>query len=139
MYYNIYFDDEIFTFEPDEYPEFTTSVTDVPYNHYGYDIQGSDDTRNVYFYTTGFEKMGVKEVYIDNDGKRYESEIAWIDSEGNDLTDIKATSFKNLKSVKSISYTDLSGRKVTRPAKGLYIKSTTLDDGTVRTEKVIFK
>ena len=139
LYYNIYFDDEIFTFEPDEYPEFTTSVTDVPYNHYGYDIQGSDDTRIVYFYTTGFEKMGVKEVYIDNDGKRYESETAWIDSEGNDPAGIKAASFKNLKGVKSISYTDLSGRKVARPAKGLYIKSTTLDDGTVRTEKVIFK
>lgn len=139
LYYNIYFDDEAFTFYPDEYPEFTEAVTDVPYNHTGKDIQGFDDSRIVYFYTTGFEKIGVKEVYIDDNGKRYESETAWIDSDGNEIDGIKNASFKNLKGVKSVTYTDISGRKVASPAKGLYIKSTTLDDGTVRTAKVFVK
>lgn len=138
LYYNVYLDDEKYTFYTDEYPEFKEDMTDIPYSYNGQDVTSSDDMHIFYFYTTGFEKMGIQEVYIDEDGKRYPSEIAWISADGTTTAIKNATSAKDT-FVKNVTYTDLSGRKVNRPAQGIYIKSTTLSDGTVKTTKVLVK
>ena len=41
--------------------------------------------------------------------------------------------------VKSVAYYDASGRRVSSPSGGLYIKSVTYADGTVKTYKVVLK
>ena len=138
LYYNLFIDDELFTFYPDEYPEFETETTDIPYYHNGEDVSNYDDMFIIYFYTTGFQKMGIREVYIDDDGKRYESETAWINADGT-TEGIKDAKLNAVRSFRGVTYTDLSGRQVAHPTKGLYIKTATLADGTVKTTKVILK
>ena len=78
LYYNMYLDDEKYTFYPDEYPEKIEDLTDVPYSYSGTDLMSYGDNHIVYFYTTGFNKLGIQEIYKDGD-QRNESEIAWLD------------------------------------------------------------
>lgn len=138
LYYNLWVDDELFTFYPDEYAEFTDEITDIPYSYNGTDIQAADDQRIIYFYVTGFEKMGIQEIYVDEDGTRYPSEIAWINADGTP-TGVKSTFAKNGADVKSVVYTDLSGRRVAKPAQGIYVKTIKFSDGTVKNTKVVIK
>ncbi len=59
LYYNMYLDDEKYTFYPDEYPELTDDLTDVPYSYSGTDLVSYGDNHIVYFYTTGFNILGI--------------------------------------------------------------------------------
>ena len=63
LYYRIYFDDdELFRFGPDEYPYVTQYMTDVPYYYTeGYDFGEGGAT--VYFYETGFQRVGIQSVF----------------------------------------------------------------------------
>ena len=42
-------------------------------------------------------------------------------------------------STRSVTYTDITGRRLATPARGVNIKTTTMSDGTVRTQKVIMR
>ena len=46
---------------------------------------------------------------------------------------------ENSADVKSLDFFDLSGRKVSKPQHGLYVKRTTMSDGTVKTVKQVVK
>lgn len=78
LYYRIYFDDdELFTFGPDEYPEVTEYMTDVPYNYTdGYDFGVGGST--IYFYETGFQRVGIQSVFRGG-GEEHVSEIVYMD------------------------------------------------------------
>lgn len=135
LYYNVYFDDELFTFTPDEYPEFTEDVTDMPYSYNGDYVSAYGDSHLFYYFTTGFDKLGVGTVYKDGDD-RYEGEIEWyyITTDG-----IKKIDGDNMASTRSVTYTDITGRRLASPARGVNIRTTTLSDGTVHTQKVIVR
>ncbi len=135
LYYNVYFDDELFTFTPDEYPEFEEDVTDVPYSYSGTDVTAYGDSHILYFYIVGFDKMGVSTVYKDGD-TRYESPIEWyyLTTDG-----IEKVADNSMASTRSVTYTDIMGRRLASPARGVNIKTTTMSDGTVRTQKVIMR
>ena len=146
MYYNIYFDDEIHTFYSDEYksglPGDTDEVTDIPLNYNNnVDIMAYNNSRIVYFYTTGFESFGIQLLYKDGD-KVYKSDMAKFvfDEEGEPVAGIKNATANNFSSaVKSVSYTDLSGRTISKPNKGIYMKTVRFADGTQKTIKYIKK
>ena len=74
LYYRIYFDDdELFTFGPDEYPELTEFMTDVPYSFTdGYDFGVGGAT--IYFYETGFQRVGIQSIFRGG-GEEHASEI----------------------------------------------------------------
>ena len=77
LYYKIYIDDDqqVFTFSPDEYPYVTEEMTEVPYNYTdGYDI--NTGATQIYFYETGFHKIGIQSIYF-GQGERRESNIGW--------------------------------------------------------------
>lgn len=136
VYYNMYFDDELFTFYPDEYVYFTEEMTDIPYTFAdNYDIYADGELHNVYFYSTGFSKIGVQVTYTGGD-ETHKSEIAWYytDTEG-----IENAGSESLGAIRSVSYTDMSGRKVTSPSKGVFVKSITYSDGSTRNVKVVKK
>ena len=136
MYYNIFIDDELFTFYPDEYVALTEEMTDIPYAFTdNYDIYDYGTEKYIYLYTTGFEKIGVRSAYIAVTGQIVFSDIAWYYVSG-DPTGIN-TATGEAKGVKSVIYTDLSGRRTTQPVKGLYIKTEVYDDGTQKSVKVI--
>lgn len=142
LYYRLYFDNEPFVFTTDVYPEFEQDMIDIPFSYIGMDIVGGDDVRAIYLYSGDFKKLGVQEVFIDPDDndKRYESRIVWVNADGTSDTDgMKNAVSDQCGAVKSISYTDISGRKVSKPAHGLFIKTATMADGTVRTSKVVIR
>ena len=53
-----------------------------------------------------------------------------------DPTGIKTTTPEESK-VESITFTDLSGRQILRPGKGVYIRTITMKDGTKQSKKVV--
>ena len=98
-----------------------------------------NNSRIVYFYSTGFDSFGIQLLYKDGD-KVYKSDMAKFvfDKDGEPVAGIKnTTDFGS--AVKSVSYTDLSGRSISKPNKGIYIKTVRFADGTQKTIKFIKK
>lgn len=131
LYYRVYVDGELFSFEPDEYFDLEEPMTDVPYYYTNYnDISYYGAATHFFsFYFMGVEELGVQTVYKDGD-KEYCSQI--VDA-------VKATAIDSLnadKNVKSEVIYDLSGRQVINPDKGIFIKKVTCSDGTVKTVKI---
>lgn len=132
VYYNLYFDDELFTFYPDEYIYVKEDMTNVPLKFAdSYDIYVDGTLHNVYFYSTGFNKIGVEVTYTGG-GETHSSGIAWYDT-----SNINNAMISGNNAVKGVSYVDLSGRKVSNPTNGVFIKSVKYADGTVKNVKVV--
>ena len=127
-----------YTFSADLYSrDFEEDVTEVPFSHKGYDFFGSDNTVKVYFEDeieelATWTKVGIQSVYYGG-GERNASNIAWYD--GEITTGINDINTANDTAV----YFDLQGRKVNAAQKGLVIKQTRMENGTVKTQKVIRK
>lgn len=144
--YGELFDDELFTFYSDEYtnglPGDADEVTDIPltYNN-NVDLMAYNNSRIVYFYTTGFKSFGIQLLYKDGD-KVYKSDMAKFvfDKDGEPVAGIKNATANDFGSaVKSVSYTDLSGRTISKPNKGIYMKTMRFADGTQKTIKYVKK
>lgn len=136
MHYNLFIDDELFTFYPDEYIALTEEMTDVPYDFTdSYDIYDYGTEKMIYFYTTGFEKIGVRSTYTADNGESKDSEIAWYYVNGGTVGINAAEA--GAKGVKSVVYTDFSGRRVAKPVRGIYIKTEVYDDGTQKSVKML--
>ena len=100
-----------------------------------------NNSRIVYFYTTGFKSFGIQLLYKDGD-KVYKSDMAKFvfDENGEPVAGIKnATANEFGSAVKSVSYTDLSGRTISKPNKGIYMKTMRFADGTQKTIKYFKK
>ena len=136
LYYTIWFekdgDVQQYTFTADLYGyDFEEDVTEVCYNYDGYDfwkggetIYLEDDPEELATWT----KVGIQSIYYGG-GKVNTSNIVWA----NITTGINNVNAANSTAV----YYDLQGRKVTAAQKGLLIKQTRQDNGTVKTVKVI--
>ena len=136
LFYNIYFDNELYTFTPDEYTDLTGNMTDVPFSYKDRDFEHVDDnTRRIYFYKD-YRHFGAESFYIDGD-TRIGSGITTYDAD----SDVDGISHSWAdKKIESVSYTDLAGRKLDHPAaKGVSLRTIQYSDGTVRTQKVVLK
>ncbi len=134
MYYNIYLDDELMTFYPDEYPLLSEPTTDMSctYEDY-YNIFYRGGNYSINFYASGYEKFGVQLFYT-NGGETRSSNIVYYSEDDDTAIGNVATA------VESVTYTDLSGRKVSKPANGgIYLKTVKYADGRVNTCKVLIK
>lgn len=143
LYYKLYTQvdgavDE-FTFFEDEYVKLgQEELTDVPYNFTdNYDIYVSGTTHTIYLYSTGFDKIGVQEYYLTDDGTKYESDIVWYDIAAAGIQN--ASVVENGKNISKTTYFDLSGRQVSQPQHGVFVKNVTYADGTTKAEKVVLK
>ena len=111
LYYNLYIDDELVTFSPDDYQNLETEMTDVPYSFsdqyefYKYD----ENHRTIYFYKDVKKKIGMEAVYVDGD-LRFGSGITEYYPNG-DPTGVDMTE-ATVKQIKSVDFYDLSGRKL---------------------------
>lgn len=139
MYYNMYFDDNLVTFTPDKYVKLKEDMTNVPYTYNdGNDFMYSSGTEHtVYFYVEGLKKIGVQLFYIGG-GKNNGSNIAWLDTKG-------GTGINNIESgtdvlnAHALIYRDLTGREVKNPGHGIYLKTVSMPDGSLKTYKVVIK
>lgn len=133
LYYNIYFDGQLYTFTPDKYTKLSEPMTDVPATFTdNFDFITKGNVRTVYYYHNDFQKVGVQMVYKYG-GETHRSSIMYLDTQVIDnIQDLEAE-----KKVKSVAYYDLSGRKTSALARGLIVKVTKMEDGTVKTQKLI--
>lgn len=138
LYYSFYIDGEMVTFTPEEYLNVTKEMDLVPYtfddDYQFYKV--SDNTRRLYYYHQPKEKIGLEALYVDEvDGKpvTYSSGISeyYFNATGINNTTLEESN------VKSITFTDLSGRQILRPGKGVYIRTITMKDGTKQSKKVV--
>lgn len=136
LYYNIWLDDQLYTFTPDLYVRLTEPMTDVPYAYSdGYDFEHIPAYNQVYVYVTGFDRMGVQSVYK-VDGVVNKSDIVYWD--GSVVSGIE-TAVKGYAGVVCTEYYDMSGRRVSAPSKGVYVKVTRLADGSTESGKLVVK
>lgn len=137
LYYNLYIDGQLKTFKAEEYKNLETDMTDVPYSFYDqYEFYRYDENnRTIYFYQEAKEKVGMEALYIDGD-IRIGSGITeyYINGENpNSISEPSTTS----RTTTLVEYYDLSGRRVSTPDKGVYIRKTTYSDGTQEVQKII--
>ena len=125
LYYNIFLDDKLFTFTPGAYMV-DEEMTDVPYDYQNFfDFYIDDLKHTVYFYTNDFSTVGIQAFYLDGENKLKSGMVTY------DVTGVKAAK-QGKTVVKSVVYYDLSGRKISKPTHGLYMKSVTYTDGSVK-------
>lgn len=138
IYYNITIDDDLFTFFPDEYVMLTDEMTNVPFGYVdNEDFQTYNGRRVVYLFTTGFSKVGLVEYYLDTDGVKHFSEPAFWYKDATAIAPSAIT--EQAGQPVSISYSDLSGRAVSQPTRGICLQTVKYADGTTKTQKVLKK
>lgn len=134
LFYNVFFDDQLFTFTTDVYSRIPADMTDVPIDFNDeYDFyRNSATSHTVYFYFGNFNKISFQMVYRDGDDVRRSDMVSYYPN-GNGIGGASADSRDIIKE----TFTDLSGRSMSAPSHGVYVKTTWLGDGTRRSVKVI--
>ena len=136
-YYSIYLDDDVLTIDPDEYKLFPYETTEIPFTYSDMlDFVNYAGLWQVYTFVTGIDRIGVQMIYKGG-GEVRKSAITYISA-----TDENPSAVSNVAQtgkVAGVTYTDLRGRRVSRPGKGLFIQTTRLADGTITTSKRLFK
>ncbi len=138
IYYNIFINGELYTFTSEEYPELAEEgyqeLTDIPVLlNVGDDIYSGGNYHGVALKRKDIETIGVRALYIDGE-IRGESEIVTV----NTLGETVSVGQMGMTSGAKTELFDLNGRKISRPVNnGVTVKRTTLEDGSVRVEKLI--
>lgn len=137
LFYEVFVDGKPYEFKTEDFPGIPEGgLKLVPYvfkdsNSTIYDAITSWSSIHQFTLPLGAEKIGLRGVCVVDGQTRY-SEIAEFDLLG--LTTPVADS-----KVESVSYYDLTGKQVSKPQNGLYIKTSILSDGSVKTEKLFIR
>jgi len=132
--WRLYYDDELFTFTPDEYMYLAEATDEMPYCYAdNWDFIVYDDLMEqcVAIYKTGYKNIGVESVYRLGDEVAVSDRAYFGEAPTTSVSDIQPQS-----EVVGSEYFDLSGRKVIDPASGLYIRIDRFADGTTAPRKV---
>ena len=147
LYYSVYIDGDILEFEQIEgfysimYPGVEGVVTRMPYDFTnGYDIDISSVTqRFIGIYPDGVTTVGVQVIY-EYDGVTTFSDIVTLNVDTNEITtETGKVETINNEDVVDIVYYDLSGRKISKPSNGLFIKQYILSDGNKVSHKILLR
>lgn len=137
LYYSIYLDDDVLTIDPDEYKLFPYEATEIPFTYSDMlDFVNYAGMWQVYTFVTGIDRIGVQMIYKGG-GEVRKSAITYISATDEDPSAV--SNVAQTGKVAGVTYTDLSGRRVSRPGNGLFIQTTRLADGTITTSKRLFK
>lgn len=130
LYYQVLFDGVPYEFSNEDYFELPESTDMLLYDFEGYDVyvEGTDHT--VYLYSEPENSIGVRSVYINENGDKLYSEV--VSDEFGRVKD----SFLD-KEVSSVMYYDLSGRRISERSAGIMVRTTIFSDGTRRHEKIV--
>ena len=137
LYYNIYFDGKLYTFKPELYSGLDEEMTDVPYNFADkYDFVASGCTHTVYFYDPQEKTVGVQLLYKDGDNVYKSNLVTYVIGADGTLGVDKASLGNGNVEGKKV-YTDICGRRVDSPSRGIFLETTKFADGSQRTVKVV--
>lgn len=128
LYYRFFMNDKPFTFTKSTYQYIDyDEITEIPYSYldgsgYGSDIsKGNGDNERVIVLYDKYNTIGVECVYtidgVTNVSDRYVYDVK--SKSGSIVTGITGNAMQQ--QIKSVTYTDVNGRKVGNPQKGLYI------------------
>lgn len=143
--YTVYFDDEAFEFDPEEYMSLDEAITEIPYTFDdSYDITTYGSDKEISFYFSVAKNVGIQTIYRGG-GEVHKSNIVFYDINENSFSvvDVEdpirtgALSPVSTQRVASESYHDLTGRTVNASARGLIIKTVTFADGTRKSYKLV--
>ena len=136
LYYNIYLDGEVFTFDPEDYIGLSSAMTNIPYkfeDNINFDIYISNGRHTVYLYTTDFEQVGVQSIYTAGDEENRSDIVYNLNPNVTGINEMASGA-----RVVDTRYYDLTGRQLpTAPATGIYLKHVTYSDGTSTAVKVV--
>lgn len=136
LYYNIYLDDEVLTFDPDEYVLVEESMTNVPFDYTDrYDLTHYTGRYTVTIWRSGFEKVGVQLTYTGG-GETRKSDIVYYVLATGETEVVNGIDTPSMKTPVSVTYTDLCGRQIQKPTSGICIKTFHYADGTKRSTKI---
>ncbi|MCC8115289.1 MAG: hypothetical protein LIP03_15115 [Bacteroidales bacterium] len=141
MWYNVYVDGNLFTFNTYDYYLFPEDMTDIPYNFDPeYDLYVRGTRHRFYFYEDDMETQGVIMFYQASDGKVYTSDFVNVDLySGEVIITSGVESMTMSEQPVSAAYYDLQGRKVTNPESGIYVRVIKYADGTNSVQKVAIR
>ena len=138
--YIFYVDGEPFTFTPDVYLGIYEDMTELPFNFSDdyFDILSYGQAHELNLFIHGYKTVGLKMFYEKPDGTVIESNYVEADIE--ELSDGEITGISDISAeAESVTYYDLQGRLVSKPAGGVNIQVTRLTDGTRKVEKMLMK
>ncbi len=130
--WRMYYDDELFTFQPSEYQSLVNTEDEMPYcfdDRWDFLVYTDVMEQCVCIYRTEYKTIGVESIYRDDD-KCYVSDRAYFYGPSSSVNEVETTG-----ELLGSEYYDLSGRKISKPAPGLYIRIDRYADGTVKTQK----
>lgn len=141
MYYEVFVDGDLYTFEPDIY-DICEPITEVPYDfsdHYG--IFSNNVYHYIDFYIYKLETIGVK-LYNVVDGNVYcSNRVTWNIATNTYVVDdnVNVMQIREDKTVKEVEFYNLSGIKIKNPSGGVFVCKKTFEDGTSIISKVVIR
>lgn len=144
LYWNLIVDGEVYEFNPDTYNYMTQAMTDIPFNYEvaGDIIRRSDtamgDYTLIFYKFEGWDTLGMRTVYINGD-TRVDSETITCTPETLPSIRPGVESVYGDGKVVSTEYYDFTGMRVLNPEKGMYVLVEKMNNGRVRTSKVVVK
>lgn len=136
LFYNIYLDGQVYTFDPEVFVGLDAPMTDVPYgfseSEYDIYMSASSKVNTIYFYDNDYKTLGVQSVYRGGN-EEHRSNIVTYTRSTTGIDGINA----DVRTVKSESYYNVAGQRVDASASGLVIKKVEFTDSTTATYKVV--
>lgn len=133
LFYRIYFDENLKTFEGKDYrhDEIGETITDIPVTYDGVDFYCGGVNGQVIIKDNSMNALGVQ-LINKIDGKTYESPIVYSELQNASVEDVV-----EVKPITGEKWYDLTGREVASPSKGVFIHRIEYSDGSAKVEKIL--
>lgn len=133
LYYTIYINGELYTFDTTTYPGLTADMTEIPYT-FGdmFNIYYFGSLHQIYIKDVVIGEFGIKLHYRTSDDNVLSSELVNVYTEFNDIDTIEPDE------IMRTEYYSIDGYRVSNPKKGIYIKKVYDTKNNVKTSKIIF-
>lgn len=137
MYYEVYFDSELFTFRTDEFTGLSEDMTQIPYDFTDYmDFMKNDDIYTLYYYTDDLETIGFQ-LFNRQRENVYGSDLVTYNFETGEIITTGLTTPIIGSPLESVSYYTLQGQPIKEPTPGICIKVTEDGNGHRAARKVL--